>query len=303
MLVELAVISAFLGTLLLTLGFFGGRPNPVRARVRNLTGYAEERNVDPGTRSFKERVVRPFLEGVGNTLATQLPAGVVGRIRELLMMAGQPLTVTNFMGLTVLSGLGAAGLVLATMMLFGAGIGSVQLIILLVFFVLGLFGPFYWLKRGVGKRQLEITKSLPNSLDLITTCVEAGLGLDAAFAKVAEKVPGPFAEELSQALREATMGRSRRDALQDISRRTGVRDVTTFINSIVHAQATGANIGDVLRTQADQIRMKQRQRVEETAQKMPIWMTFPLILCMLPALFIVILGPAGITVFQRLGED
>ncbi len=97
------------------------------------------------------------------------------------------------------------------------------------------------------------------------------------------------------------MGRSRRDALLDISRRAGVQEVTRFNNAIVHAQATGSNVGDVLRTQAEEIRRKHRQRIEQAAQKMPIWMSFPLVLCLLPSLFVIILGPAVISTLERLG--
>ena len=301
MLVGIAAISAFFGALLLTLALLGERSNPVRARLRTLSGYSQGRSLDPRGPSFRQRVIAPFMEGLGSTLVTQLPSGIVGRVREVLSMAGQPFSLTTFLSLSVLTGLGAAGLLLAMLLMLGAGFGAMQFLLVLVFALLGLVGPYYWLRRVVRKRQREIAKSLPNALDLITTCVEAGLGLDAAFAKVAEKVPGPFSEELAQALRESTMGRSRRDALLDISRRSGVPEVTSFINAIVHAQATGSNVGDVLRTQAEQIRTKHRQRIEQEAQKMPIWMSFPLVLCLLPSLFVIILGPAVISTMERLG--
>ena len=302
MLVGIAAISAFLAALLLTIALGGQRSNPVQARVRTLTGYSRERGEDQRGPSFRERVLLPFVEGLGSTIATQLPAGIASRVRELLLMAGQPFSLTTFMSLTALSGLGTAGLMFEFVLMVSGGFGLAQFVVLLAFFLLGLFIPYYWLKKVVGTRQNEVAKNLPNALDLITTSVEAGLGLDAAFAKVAEKVPGPFSDELAQAQRESTMGRSHRDALQDIIRRTGVPEVASFINSVIHAQATGSNIGEVLRTQAEQIRMKQRQRVEQAAQKMPIWMTFPLILFLLPSLFIVILGPAAISVLQKLGD-
>ena len=302
MLVWMAAISAFLAMLLLTMAVGAQRASPVRARVRTLTGYSRERDEDQRGPSFSERVLLPFIEGLGTTIATKLPAGIAARVRELLLMAGQPFSLTTFTSLTALSGLGTSGLMFAFVVMVSGGIGPAQLVALFAFFLLGLFIPYFWLKKVVGKRQNEVAKNLPNALDLITTSVEAGLGLDAAFAKVAEKVPGPFSEELAQAQRESTMGRSHRDALQDIIRRTGVPEVASFINSVVHAQATGSNIGEVLRTQADQIRMKQRQRIEEEAQKMPIYMTFPLILFLLPSLFIVILGPAAISVLQNLGD-
>jgi tight adherence protein C len=130
--------------------------------------------------------------------------------------------------------------------------------------------------------------------------VEAGLGLDSAFAKVAERLPGPFGDELARALRDMALGRSRRDALREVGERTGVTDVITFVNSIIHAELTGSSIGDVLRVQADQMRTRRRQRVEQIAQKIPIWMTFPLVIFLLPSLFIAILGPAVIQVLDSL---
>ncbi len=301
MLVGIAAVSAFFGALLLTLALLGERSNPLRARMRTLAAGSQGRSLDPRGPSFSQRVIAPLMEGLGSTLVTQLPSGVVGRVREVLAMAGQPFSLTTFLSLSVLSGLGAAGLLLALLLLAGAGFGLMQFLLLLVFALLGLVAPYYWLRRVVRKRQHEIEKGLPNALDLITTCVEAGLGLDAAYAKVAEKVPGPFSEELARALREGTMGRSRREALLDISRRAGVPEVTSFINAIVHAQATGSNVGDVLRTQAEEIRRKHRQRIEQAAQKMPIWMSFPLVLCLLPSLFVIILGPAVISTLERLG--
>jgi tight adherence protein C len=115
-------------------------------------------------------------------------------------------------------------------------------------------------------------------------------------------MPGPFSTELAQALRDMAMGRGRREALRDIGERTGVSDVITFVGAVIHAETTGSPIGDVLRVQADAMRVRRRQRVEQTAQKMPVWMTFPLILFLLPSLFIAILGPAGITAWESFGN-
>jgi tight adherence protein C len=163
----------------------------------------------------------------------------------------------------------------------------------------GLVLPYFWLVSRIGRRQAIITKSLPDSFDLVTTCVEAGLGLDAALARVAEKVEGPFAEELARTLREVGMGRMRRDALQELGQRTGVPDLVTFVNAVVQAEQMGTGIGQVLRVQAEQLRVRRRQRAEEMANQAPVKMTFPLVLCIFPTLFLVILGPAGITIYDQ----
>jgi tight adherence protein C len=163
---------------------------------------------------------------------------------------------------------------------------------------LGFYLPFYMISSRARTRQHAIIKSLPDAFDLITTCVEAGLGLDAALARVAEKVQGPFADELKRALREVALGKSRRDALKELGDRTGVPDLIQFTNAVIQAEAMGSSIGQVLRVQAEQLRVRRRQRAEEQAYKAPVKMLFPLVLCIFPTLFIVILGPAVITIMQ-----
>jgi tight adherence protein C len=146
---------------------------------------------------------------------------------------------------------------------------------------------------------LQIIKQLPDSFDLITTCVEAGLGLDAALARVAEKVEGPFAQELRRTLREISLGKMRREAMRELAERTDVQDLTTFVNAVIQAEQMGSSIGSVLRVQSEQLRVRRRQRAEEAAYKAPIKMLFPLVLCIFPTLFIVILGPAVITIMTQ----
>jgi tight adherence protein C len=160
-------------------------------------------------------------------------------------------------------------------------------------------GPKIWLSNRVKHRQKEILKSLPDAFDLITVCVEAGLGLEAALARVAEKVQGPFGEELAVCLREVSLGKLRRDALREMSDRIGVPDLSTFISAVIQAESMGTSIATVLRVQAEQMRTRRRQRAEKAAHQAPIKMMFPLVLCIFPTLFIVILGPAGIQIYQQ----
>jgi len=163
---------------------------------------------------------------------------------------------------------------------------------------MGAYLPKMWLGGRVKGRQKAIGKSLPDAFDLIVTCVEAGLGLEAALARVAEKTPGPFGEELAICLREVSLGKLRREALKELAERTGVPDLTGFINAVVQAESMGTSIGTVLRVQAEQMRMKRRQRAEQQAHAAPVKMMFPLVLCLFPTLFIVILGPAGISIYH-----
>jgi tight adherence protein C len=166
----------------------------------------------------------------------------------------------------------------------------------LFFVVFGWMLPRTWLRGQMKARQKLIIKALPDSLDLVTTCVEAGLGLDAALARVAEKTEGPFAEELKRMLRDVAMGKLRRDALTELHERVGVEELTNFINSIIQAEQLGVGIAQVLRVQSDQLRTKRRQRAEKSAHEAPIKMLFPLVLFIFPAFMIVILGPAVIRI-------
>ena len=297
-----AATVAFAGVLMITMSLVRQRENPLRARVRNLAAHMTQDDVDDLTRPFGQRVVWPIFEGVAKAFAKLLPTTYVDRIRYLLTLAGQPFSLSGFLALMVVTAVAVPGLFLALMLGVGAGFGSFQILGLIAFTITGLYLPYFWLSRRVSRRQNEILKALPNALDLVTTCVEAGLGLDSAFARVAERLPGAFGDELNQALRDMALGRSRSDALRDMGERTGVSEVITFVNSIIHAEKTGSNIADVLRVQADQARMRRRQRVEQTAQKMPIWMTFPLVLFILPSLFIAILAPAAIEILNALAR-
>ena len=195
----------------------------------------------------------------------------------------------------------SACLALAGLIIMSSGhVTSMSLLLTAGLAVFGVLMPKIWLDNRVRHRQKEILKSLPDAFDLITTCVEAGLGLEAALAKVAEKVAGPFGEELAISLREVSLGRLRREALKELTERTGVPDLTTFINAVIQAESMGTSIATVLRVQAEQMRTKRRQRAEQQAHQAPVKMMFPLVLCIFPALFIVILGPAGISIYEQL---
>lgn len=299
-LASIAALIMFLGVLMIVVSLVRRRKDPLTARVQNLAAQVPEDDGTDLTRPFVHRVVWPVFEGIANAFGKLLPTTFLKRINYLLTLAGQPFSLNGFLALMLLTGIAVPGLFLTLMLASGGGLGGIQIVGVIFFVAGGLYLPYFWLAGRVGRRQNEIMKSLPNALDLVTTCVEAGLGLDAAFAKVAERLPGPFADELNRALREMGLGQSRRDALREVGERTGVPDVITFVNSIIHAERTGSSIADVLRVQADQMRTRRRQRVEQIAQRIPIWMTFPLVVFLLPSLFIAILGPAAIQVLDNL---
>ena len=165
---------------------------------------------------------------------------------------------------------------------------------------MGWLIPDFGLKAKSDRRQVQIQKSLPDTLDLLCVSVEAGLGFDAAVAKVVEKSTGPLAEEFGRLLQEIRMGKPRRAALKDMAHRSQVEDLSTFITAIIQADQLGVSIGNVLNIQSQEMRRKRRQRAEEAAMKAPIKMLFPLIFFIFPALFVVLLGPALIQIMEAL---
>jgi tight adherence protein C len=175
-------------------------------------------------------------------------------------------------------------------------VGMAQAVVVLAFGVVGWMLPGMWLKGKVKRRQKGVIRSLPDALDLVTTCVGAGLGLDAALARVAEKSTGPLADELARMLREVAMGKLRREGLAEMAARIGVDELTGFVNAVIQSEQLGVGVAQVLRVQADQMRTRRRQRVEQTAHEAPIKMIFPLVLFIFPAFMLVILGPAVIRI-------
>ena len=161
---------------------------------------------------------------------------------------------------------------------------------------LGWLVPEMMMQSKRKEREKQIRKSLPDVLDLLTVSVEAGLGFDAALAKVVERKKGPLADEFALLLQEIRMGKSRRDALREVSERVKIDDITSFIASVIQADQLGVSIANILRIQSAQVRTKRRQQAEEAGMKAPIKMLFPLIFFIFPTLFVVLLGPAIIQV-------
>ena len=261
-------------------------------------GGPETADVEPATPSIFKRVFGPALGGIARGLGGLLPKSVLAGVEKQLITAGEPMTINGFLTMVVIATAGATGFGLIIVVAMGATIGLMQLGILVTLAAIGFFLPFYIVSSRARARQSAIIKSLPDAFDLITTCVEAGLGLDAALARVAEKVQGPFADELSRSLRDVALGKPRKDSLKELGERTQVPDLIQFTNAVIQAETMGSSVGQVLRVQSDQLRVRRRQRAEEQAYKAPVKMLFPLVLCIFPTLFIVILGPAAITIMN-----
>jgi tight adherence protein C len=249
---------------------------------------------------FAERVLAPLIErfaAAGHRLTT---AERTERIRARLDLAGNPpgWDVDRVLGLKAL-GL-TVGLLLGVITpgLFGAGPRG----IILTFSglsALGWFGPSLWVYQVGYDRNELIRRELPDAIDLLTISVEAGLAFDAALAQVARSSDGPLAKELFRVLQEMQLGTGRLPALRALADRTDVEELRIFVAAMVQADTFGIPIASVLRVQSREMRVKRSQRAEEKAQQVPVKILFPLIFCILPALFIVVMGPAGIKIFEQ----
>lgn len=248
-----------------------------------------------------ERVLRPLVKRLSRVVNRGDQGGLIARTDAKLERAGYPggLRGADWMGVKVLTTI-ALGVGLALLML---AVGSAQLapVFGVVGAALGYMAPEFWLGSRGRKRSFEMVLQLPDALDLLTISVEAGLGFDAALAKVVEKMQGPLVDEFRQALAEIRMGRSRRDALRDVVARADSQPISNFIGAIVQAEQLGVPIAKVLQIQSQQLRIERRQRAEEAAAKAPVKMLFPMVGCIFPTIFIVILGPAILTVMKGTG--
>ena len=243
---------------------------------------------------FLQRVIKPLLSEMSRWIIRITPVGWRNSLRRKLTLAGNPggLETGQFLALYLVVII--AGTSTGSLLAKAAG----QPLFALIGFGFGLLIPDFWLKGRIQNRQGAIQKSLPSFLDLLTVSVEAGLGFDAALARVTAKESGPLAEEFQRVLQEIRMGKPRRDALRDLGNRTEVKELSGFVTAIVQADQLGVSIGNVLRVQAQQMRRSRRQRAEEAAMKAPIKMLFPLVFFIFPSLFIVLLGPAVIQLIE-----
>ena len=300
MLILLATALIFIAIVVLVIGLTAEKPHPMSARIAGVRGERFEYEFAQNeANAGRSSLFSPLAASLGGSMQKWLPANYVQGIKHKLVMAGEPTTLTGFLtgSAACLITMSGFGFVLALSSSIGPGLAPVFGGFCLL---LGVLMPKVWLDNRIRLRQKEILKSLPDAFDLVTTCVEAGLGLEAALGRVAEKVRGPFGEELTLMLHDVALGKLRRDALREVADRTGVPDLTSFINAVIQAETMGTSIAAVLRVQADQMRIKRRQRAEQEAQAAPIKMMFPLVLFIFPTMFIVILGPAAISIYDQL---
>ena len=236
--------------------------------------------------------MRPLLGRLYSLGRYLTPARNIEQLQRNLILAGQPgnLSVTDFLGLRVLAGAVIAGVTFAVMTVQQPG--GKALLFTFVAFLVGLYLPNLWLSSKVSARQNAIMHALPDALDMMSICVDAGLGFEAALQKVAYQWDNALAEEFRRVISEIRIGVARTDALRHLADRTEVPDVSSFVAVLVQADRLGVAIRNVLNTRSVQMRIRRRQRAQEQAAKAPVKMMIPLALFIFPALFAIILGPA-----------
>jgi tight adherence protein C len=244
-------------------------------------------------RPARERLLKPFYNAALGLTRRFTPAGAREAIRRKLVMAGSPFGWDPDRVLVAKVACLCGGVVLG--LLFLALFSFAWPLRVLGFLAIALLG--YWLPNivltnAVQRRQNEIRSALADSIDLLTICVEAGLGFDAALAHVSKNTDGPLADEFYRTLQEVQLGRSRNEAMRNLADRSNIPELRAFVLAMVQADIFGVSVANVLRIQAKDIRVKRRQLAEERAMKVPIKVLFPVLFCIFPALFVVILGPA-----------
>jgi tight adherence protein C len=251
---------------------------------------------------FSERVVMPFMRRLGEISARFTPQNVLEQTRIKLELAGNPgrIDASTFMILHFVAAV-LLGILIFVISLFSKTFSlPIKILLVVGFTVLGYFLPDLLLKSRIDSRQKSVRKAMPDALDLLTICVEAGLGFDAAMAKVHEKWDNELALAFGRVIREIQLGKLRRDALRDMAERLGIAEMTSFVAAVVQSEMLGVSMAKVLRIQSDQMRVRRRQYAEEQAHKAPIKMIFPMGLLIFPSLMIVLLTPAALRLMGAL---
>ena len=248
---------------------------------------------------FGQRVVLPLLRRIGDYSIRFTPQKALEDTAKKIELAGNPGRIdapTLLASRFIFAGVFGGGLLLVQILSPNKWSLIQIFFVVVIFTALGFFFPQLLLQSRINSRQKEIRKAMPDALDLLTICVEAGLGFDAAMSKVAEKWENQLSVALLRAIREIQLGKPRRDALKDMSDRVGISEMTSFVAAVIQSEILGVSLAKVLRIQSDQMRVKRRQRAEEEAHSAPIKMIIPMAFLTFPSIFIILLVPAGIQI-------
>ena len=298
------VVVVGLAIVLIVIGFSSRDPKEsLQARLAEYSSREQVASLEEIEMSmpFTERVIAPMVRSAAEFVKRFTPERTLESTRHKLDLAGNPQnwSPAEFFGVRALAMVVLGGLIFLLLGIAGNEIGT-TLLMTVVFAALGFFLPALWLGSKIGTRQANIIKSLPDALDLLTVCVEAGLAFDQAMKKVAEKWDDELSFAFARVLQEIQLGRLRRDALRDMANRIELSDVTSFVAAIIQAETLGVSMAKILRIQSDQMRVRRRQRAEEKAHQASIKMLIPMVFLIFPSIWVVLLGPA---VLQFIGSD
>ncbi len=253
---------------------------------------------------FSERVLVPMMRRLGEISARFTPQKVLLETTRKLELAGNPgrIDAATFLATRFIVPVVFDGFLFLISRLAPSPWPPARLFIaLLVFGLIGFAFPQLWLTSKINARQKEIRKAMPDALDLLTICVEAGLSFDSAMSKVSEKWENQLSLAFARVIREIQLGKLQREALRDMSDRLGIPEMTSFVAAVIQSQQLGVSMAKVLRIQSEQMRMKRRQRAEEEAHKAPVKMIFPMGLLIFPSILIILLTPALIQITEVFG--
>ena len=298
------VVVVGLAIVLIVIGFSSRDPKEsLQARLAEYSSREQVASLEEIEMSmpFTERVIAPMVRSAAEFVKRFTPERTLESTRHKLDLAGNPQnwSPAEFFGVRALAMVVLGGLIFLLLGIAGNEIGT-TLLMTVVFAALGFFLPALWLGSKIGTRQANIIKSLPDALDLLTVCVEAGLAFDQAMKKVAEKWDDELSLAFARVLQEIQLGRLRRDALRDMANRIELSDVTSFVAAIIQAETLGVSMAKILRIQSDQMRVRRSQRAEEKAHQASIKMLIPMVFLIFPSIWVVLLGPA---VLQFIGSD
>jgi tight adherence protein C len=290
------VVVVIFAIVLVVIGINAPEPtDPIQERLAELTISDVSLTLEEIelSQSFSERIILPIFNRIGEFASRFTPQSTLMNAKRKLEMAGNQLDPAFFLTLKLILAFLFGGGVFAVFALTGRnwlqGLG-----LSVLFFVIGFVFPDLWLTGRIKSRQKQIFRSLPDALDLLTVCVEAGLGFDAAMGKVHEKWENDLALEFGRVLQEIRLGKLRREALRDMSDRLDVPELTSFVAAVIQSEQLGVSMAKVLRIQSDQMRVRRRQMAEEEANRAPIKMVFPIGCLIFPSILLVLLGPAAL---------
>jgi tight adherence protein C len=303
MLIGLIALLVFIGVLVLLASLMADeRRLRVQERVQQLQKRPRSPLAEELALPFHERILLPVLNRLLNSVGALAPREALENARVELERAGRPggLTAQSFITLRIFSI--AAGLSTAVW-IFKAGLlsDSLRLPAAVLALIVGVLAPQYFLQKSIQARHNQIRKALPDIIDLLVVSVEAGAGLDGALAEVVSRKQGPLPDEFNRLLGEVRVGKTRKQAWQDMSSRVAEENLTALVASLAQAEQLGVSIAKALRTQADSLRTRRSLQIREVAAALPVKMLFPLIFFIFPALFVVLLGPGLLSMTSVLG--